>query len=114
MYNGKCSHLHGHRWTLHVSVVGGIQTSGPFIGMVMDFNVLSQLMIPIINKLDHNHLNDLLMNPTCENLLIYIAGLACTCGLKWDTLYLMESPGCLCELTREEYETLYAENEADQ
>lgn len=70
-YKGKCANLHGHTWTLWVSVDGEVNKQ---TGMVMDFGDLKQIVEElIIKKLDHAHLNLILPNPTAENIatLIY-------------------------------------------
>ena len=67
---GKCARLHGHNWKITVSVYGGVS---PSTGMVLDFNDLKRAVSPIIERLDHQHLNFYLRNPTAENLALYIA-----------------------------------------
>jgi 6-pyruvoyltetrahydropterin/6-carboxytetrahydropterin synthase len=70
-YIGKCQHLHGHRWTVEVGIYGEV---GQASGMVIDFSVLKEIVQnTIIDKLDHSCLNDILPNPTAENLAIYIS-----------------------------------------
>lgn len=72
-YNGKCEHLHGHNYKLIVTVVDQVQPDG----MVKDFKELKNLVNEkIIEKLDHKHLNDIMKNPTAENICVWI----------WDTL----------------------------
>lgn len=92
---GKCSRLHGHSWVLHVSVSGPIN---PDTGFVQDFAEISEVVKPLIERLDHHHLgvrmeefepeampfsvppswcvNGLPFDfyPTSENLLVWIAG----------------------------------------
>ncbi|MFO7722615.1 MAG: 6-carboxytetrahydropterin synthase [Bacteroidales bacterium] len=55
-YDGPCRHLHGHSYTLHVTVSGEpvIDRSSPKLGMVMDFGDLKRLIAGlIIDKFDH-------------------------------------------------------------
>ena len=86
---GKCSRLHGHSWVLHVSVEGPINAD---TGFVMDFGDISNVVQPLVARLDHRHLgtwddidtfgmdqwgapglpHD--FYPTSENLLWWIAG----------------------------------------
>ncbi len=69
-YDGKCSQLHGHSWTLEVEVDGPI---GPD-GMVMDFGDLKRTVNEhVIDRLDHRLLNDTISIPTAENLLVWMA-----------------------------------------
>jgi 6-pyruvoyltetrahydropterin/6-carboxytetrahydropterin synthase len=70
---GKCARLHGHSYRLDVTVDGPLETAGPAAGMVVDFDVLSQVVrAHAIDALDHRHLNDLIENPTAEHILIWI------------------------------------------
>jgi 6-pyruvoyl-tetrahydropterin synthase len=38
----------------------------------MDFAYLDQSIAPLIDQLDHRHLNDIIDNPTCENVAQWI------------------------------------------
>lgn len=54
LHPGKCSRLHGHSWTLDVTVEGPIN---PTTGLVVDYADLSRLVNKeIIDRLDHQHL----------------------------------------------------------
>lgn len=50
---GKCSRLHGHSWQLSIGVQGTID---PETGFVLDYAVLKDLVTPLIDQLDHQHL----------------------------------------------------------
>lgn len=65
-HKGKCKNLHGHTYHLHVTVEGEINKEG----FVIDFGSLKEIMTPVIDRLDHGYLNDILENSTCENLLL--------------------------------------------
>lgn len=70
---GKCSRLHGHSYRFEVAVEGPLQTSGPAQGMVIDFDEISTIVKPaIVERLDHASLNDLMPNPTAENIALWI------------------------------------------
>jgi 6-pyruvoyltetrahydropterin/6-carboxytetrahydropterin synthase len=70
---GKCARLHGHSYCLDVTLEGPLQTSGPAAGMVEDFEVVSRVVkAAVIGELDHRSLNDLMDNPTAENIAIWI------------------------------------------
>jgi 6-pyruvoyltetrahydropterin/6-carboxytetrahydropterin synthase len=70
---GKCSRLHGHSYQLEVFIDGPLQTSGAAAGMVMDFDEIARLVREhVIDKLDHNSLNDFLDNPTSELIVRWI------------------------------------------
>jgi 6-pyruvoyltetrahydropterin/6-carboxytetrahydropterin synthase len=71
---GKCSRLHGHSYRLEVAVEGSLKTSGPDRGMVTDFGDISAVVkAVVIECLDHQSLNDIVSNPTCERVLLWIA-----------------------------------------
>lgn len=62
---GKCQRLHGHTYRLEVSVEGPVGDHG----IVWDFADLDALVRrEVIDRYDHRYLNDLLDNPTAENL----------------------------------------------
>ncbi len=72
-HTGKCSRLHGHSYRLDVTVDGPLQTSGPATGMVVDFDELAQIVRrTVIDALDHRSLNELIENPTSENIIAWI------------------------------------------
>jgi 6-pyruvoyltetrahydropterin/6-carboxytetrahydropterin synthase len=70
---GKCSRLHGHSYRLEVAVDGPVQDDGPASGMVVDFDEIDKVVArAVIQRLDHSSLNDLMENPTSENILLWI------------------------------------------
>lgn len=72
-YRGKCEQLHGHNWKVEM-VVGAEKLDK--IGLVVDFKQLRNRLGSVLNKLDHQYLNDLAFfkkfNPTSENIARYI------------------------------------------
>lgn len=70
---GKCSRLHGHSYRLDVTLAGPLQAGGPAAGMVVDFDELSRVLkAGVIAELDHRSLNELMPNPTAENVVAWI------------------------------------------
>ena len=69
-YPGDCRRLHGHTWTLTVKIIGIPRLED---GMVLDFKKLNLIVQDILSDLDHHNLDNVITNPTCENLatLIY-------------------------------------------
>jgi 6-pyruvoyltetrahydropterin/6-carboxytetrahydropterin synthase len=72
---GKCSRLHGHSYRLDVTLAGPLQPDGPAAGMVEDFEVVSRVVkAAVIAELDHRSLNELIENPTAENIVRWVWG----------------------------------------
>ena len=70
---GKCSRLHGHSYRLEVTLEGPLCADGPAAGMIVDFDTISRVVKSgVIGELDHRSLNELIPNPTAENIVIWI------------------------------------------
>ncbi len=70
---GKCSRLHGHSYRLDVTLEGSLAPDGPAAGMILDFDTVSKVLKSgVIGELDHRSLNELVPNPTSENVVIWI------------------------------------------
>lgn len=68
-YKGKCEKLHGHTYRL-VVVVEGVPDSE---GMIIDFVELKDIVKEeVINVLDHSYLNEIINQPTAENIAIWV------------------------------------------
>lgn len=67
----KCGRLHGHSFKVTFVVRGPID---PRLGWVEDFSDLKRAVKPLIERLDHNYLNEIpgLENPTSEILARWI------------------------------------------
>ena len=95
-YNGLCRHIHGHSYKLFITVIGEPieNTSDQKLGMVLDFSDLKAVIKgPVVDYFDHSlviykgaenwlpaELNEMYekvhvfdFQPTCENLVLYIA-----------------------------------------
>ena len=95
-YDGLCKHIHGHSYKLLITIIGEpiSETENKKLGMVMDFGDLKSIVKEtVVNFFDHSlvirkgaekylpkephemyykvHLLD--FQPTCENLVVYIA-----------------------------------------
>jgi len=81
-YKGKCENLHGHTYKL-VVVIEGIPNDE---GMIMDFVELKEIVKEhVLKYLDHAYLNDIIEQPTAENIAIWI----------WNRLYdLLKRDNC--------------------
>ena len=85
-YPGKCRHIHGHTYTLHVTVAGKLrdEKGHPFDGMIIDFTDLKKWVNDsVIRHFDHF----LLLRKGSE-----LAGMSFP---EWDRIYLTEyQPSC--------------------
>lgn len=53
-YEGKCSNIHGHRWTVEVKIRGEeLQSSGAKRGMLIDFGDLKKAVRGLADSFDH-------------------------------------------------------------
>ena len=97
-YEGKCEALHGHTWQAVFLIEGDIQKDG----MVYDFKKLKQLADDVLP--DHMYLNDIIENPTAENLANFyfekIGKLLAQKSLKLKTLEIWESEDA-CAIAKE-------------
>lgn len=54
-YEGKCSNIHGHRWTVEVTVASEeVKEDGVLRGMIVDFKVLKEDLKNLTEALDHS------------------------------------------------------------
>ncbi len=65
---GKCANLHGHTWLIEVT----IRSSDLKAGMVTDFTDVKATLRELLP--DHSLLNDIIGNPTAENLAQHFYG----------------------------------------
>ena len=66
---GKCENWHGHEWVIEISIRKRVD---PATMMVMDFKELKIVMKKcIVDILDHNNINDVIVIPTAENILVW-------------------------------------------
>ena len=69
-YDGKCSRLHGHTWKVELALEGPVDKD---TGMVIDFTWIKKVLeTEVTKRFDHKCLNDILPNPTAENIVIYL------------------------------------------
>ena len=71
-YRGKCENPHGHNYKVRVTLAGAELDEA---GLLLDFKLLKQVMRPVIDRIDHQMLNDLEpfteLNPSAENMARY-------------------------------------------
>ncbi len=72
-YPGNCEHLHGHNWTVEVTVQCMELNE---IGIGVDFRDVKQSLREALQHLDHINLNELApfdyINPSSENIAYYL------------------------------------------
>lgn len=67
---GKCRNLHGHSYCLVVTVERPVD---PVTGMGMDFADLKLVVgREVVERLDHRSLNEVIENPTAEEMAVWI------------------------------------------
>ncbi len=71
-YKGKCENPHGHNYKVRVTLQGAVLDKA---GLLLDFKDLKEVMKNVIDRLDHQMLNDITpfteVNPSAENLAKY-------------------------------------------
>jgi len=69
-YEGPCFRLHGHNYKFFVTVEGDVD---PATGMIADFGTIKDVVAQeVLARVDHRNLNDVLENPTAENIARWI------------------------------------------
>jgi len=71
-YKGKCENPHGHNYKVRVTLAGASLDKA---GLLLDFKALKEVMKHVIDRLDHQMLNEIepfiVLNPSAENLAKY-------------------------------------------
>jgi len=71
-YQGRCENPHGHNYKVCVTLIG---SELDHAGLLLDFKLLKQVMRPVIDRIDHQMLNELepftTVNPSAENIARY-------------------------------------------
>ncbi len=74
-YGGKCERLHGHNWKVEVYVMAGEVNQ---VGLAIDFHDVKKALGDVLEKFDHQNLNELAEfgqdNPSSENVARLIHG----------------------------------------
>jgi 6-pyruvoyltetrahydropterin/6-carboxytetrahydropterin synthase len=69
-YEGPCFRMHGHNYKFFVGLEGEVD---PGTGMIADFGEIKRIVgEQVLARVDHRTLNDLLDNPTAENIARWI------------------------------------------
>ena len=59
-YESPCNELHGHNYKIELEIFGVLNKNG----MIIDFSIIKKEL----KKLDHKYLNEIIENPTVENI----------------------------------------------
>ena len=65
----KCRALHGHTYRIRLEFGGGVD---PVMGWVIDYGEVKDVWGRVKSLLDHKCLNEVISNPTCENLALFV------------------------------------------
>jgi len=72
-YRGKCENVHGHNYRCQVTLEGAQLDE---IGLLVDFVELKRVVHGVLDRLDHQWLNEFppfdSLNPSAENMARYI------------------------------------------
>lgn len=73
-YKGKCENVHGHNYKVRVTIEGAELDS---TGLLVDFIDVRDAIRRLVDRLDHQFLNDLApfdqLNPSAENIARYFS-----------------------------------------
>jgi 6-pyruvoyltetrahydropterin/6-carboxytetrahydropterin synthase len=71
-YKGRCENVHGHNWKVRLVIEGEKLDA---TGMLVDFLDVKSLMGEILDRIDHQFLNEIppfdVVNPSAENIAEY-------------------------------------------
>jgi 6-pyruvoyltetrahydropterin/6-carboxytetrahydropterin synthase len=71
-YKGRCENVHGHNWKVRVVIEGEKLDQ---TGLLVDFLDVKSLMGEIVDRIDHQFLNEIppfdVVNPSAENIAEY-------------------------------------------
>jgi len=96
-YRGKCENPHGHNYRIQVTLQGPELDS---IGLLVDFVQVKKSLLSVVDRLDHQFLNDLapfdVLNPSAENMAKYFydeisGGLGETAPVKVEQVKVWET-----------------------
>lgn len=87
----KCATMHGHNYKVRIECGGTVDADG----MVIDFHEIKRRVLPIIESLDHQCLNEILeQETTSENICAWIAKEANDCLKNIVRVTVWETDGC--------------------
>jgi 6-pyruvoyltetrahydropterin/6-carboxytetrahydropterin synthase len=100
-HNGLCRNVHGHTYSIEVTVAGPVLEGGSSDGMVIDFGDLKERIADlVVDCMDHQYLNDLFdFVPTAEALAAWSFDRLSGAGLPVVRVRLWETPTSYAEVS---------------
>jgi 6-pyruvoyltetrahydropterin/6-carboxytetrahydropterin synthase len=92
----RCQRLHGHSYKVELRLEGQVD---PVTGFVADFFDIEAAFKPLLERLDHNYLNEIqgLENPTAENIAIWVWDRVKKALPQLASVIVFETPDCWAE-----------------
>ena len=84
----KCGRMHGHNYRIEVTITGPVTEQG----FVVDAEEIDRWVgSAIMMQLDHRTLNDVIAQPTAENIAMWVMGQCSTLGLPASKVRVQEN-----------------------
>nr|WP_294518742.1 6-carboxytetrahydropterin synthase QueD [uncultured Rhodopila sp.] len=92
----RCHRMHGHSYRVELRLQGEVD---PVTGFVADFFDIESAFQPLLDRLDHNCLNEIegLENPTAEHIAIWIWDRLRSTLSQLAAVVVYETPNCWAE-----------------
>ncbi len=68
-HEGRCKNIHGHTYTVEVVIEGKVEKKSH---MIIDYFILKKIVAEVLEKLDHEYLNDIIGYATSERIAQHI------------------------------------------
>lgn len=113
-HEGKCSNIHGHRWTIQAKIASDtLIEGGPADGMIVDFSDFKKVLRKLADDMDHKliiergtlkettlkalldeefKIIEIDFRPTAENFAKYVFGVLKSHGLPMNEVAVYETP----------------------
>lgn len=84
----KCGRMHGHNYRIEITVSGPVDGRG----FVVDAEEIDQAVgVVLMERLDHRTLNDIIPQPTAENIAAWVAALCIEKALSVSKVRVQEN-----------------------
>ncbi len=94
--NHRCRTLHGHTYTVEIEIRGAVD---PKTGWLMDYDEIIRLVKPLVNRLDHQTLNEVkgLKFTTAEEIAVWFWERLKSDLLCLSRVSILETPATRCD-----------------